>query len=767
MKYISLLIIALIIYALPINADAPPKKTTDANLVGHVIDAKTKEHIPYVTVLVKGTTIGVSTDMTGHYFIKHLPVGKHTIVFQSEGFATIEREIEVVKDETKELNVEMKEDAIMLNETVVSANRNETKRREATTIVNVINTKLFETTNSVTLSQGLSFQPGLRVENNCQNCGFQQVRINGLEGPYSQILIDSKPIFGSLAGVYGIEQIPANMVERVEVVRGGGSAIFGSSAIGGTINIITKEPLYNTFQVSDNMTLIAGNTVDNTASFNAGLVTDDNKAGIHMFGMTRNRNPYDHDGDGFSEMGKLESTTVGFRSYYKTSHYSKISLEYHHIKEFRRGGNEFGLPPHEADIAEQLDHNIHGGGLSFLVFSKDYKHKLDIYTSMQYVGRKSYYGSEQNLDAYGRTKNITLVAGTQYVYNFDKLWFMPAALTAGAEYNYDDLDDEGMKNLNRDVSQTINSGSFYVQNEWKTAKLSLLIGGRLDKHNLIDNVIFSPRANVRYSPISDLSFRGTLSTGFRAPQAFDEDLHVLAAQGEMSYIRIADGLKPEYSNSFSLSADYVKMFGSVQTNILLEGFYTKLDDVFITPIIGKDSFGNTVKERQNGPGATVKGFNIESRIIFSRLLQLQLGATIQSSKYKEPYHWSDDTTVEPVKNMLRTPDFYGYFTATSQLFKNFEASVTGTYTGRMYVPHLAGYTPNDRLEHTCDFFDMNIKLAYNIKLSSLTLQLNAGVQNIFNSYQSDFDKGINRDASYIYGPMAPRSVFFGLKLGLQ
>ena len=85
----------------------------------------------------------------------------------------------------------------------------------------------------------------MRVENNCQNCGFQQVRINGLEGPYTQILVDSRPIFSALTGVYGLEQIPANMIERVEIMRGGGSALFGSSAIAGTINIITKEPLRN------------------------------------------------------------------------------------------------------------------------------------------------------------------------------------------------------------------------------------------------------------------------------------------------------------------------------------------------------------------------------------------------------------------------------------------------------------------------------------------------------------------------------------------
>ena len=111
---------------------------------------------------------------------------------------------------------------------VVSANRNETKRRLAPTLVKVLSPTVFEKTNSTTLAQA-GFPTGVRVENDCQNCGYSQVRINGMEGKYTQILIDSRPIFSALAGVYGLEQIPANMIERVEVIRGGGSALFGSS----------------------------------------------------------------------------------------------------------------------------------------------------------------------------------------------------------------------------------------------------------------------------------------------------------------------------------------------------------------------------------------------------------------------------------------------------------------------------------------------------------------------------------------------------------
>ena len=141
-----------------------------------------------------------------------------------------------------------------LEQIVVSGSRSETKRKNSPSLVNIVNNQIFDAVSASCLADGLSYQPGVRVEDNCQNCGFTQVRINGLDGHYSQILMDSRPIFSALTGVYGLEQIPANMIDRVEVVRGGGSALYGSSAIGGTVNIITKDPSYNSAEVTHTTT---------------------------------------------------------------------------------------------------------------------------------------------------------------------------------------------------------------------------------------------------------------------------------------------------------------------------------------------------------------------------------------------------------------------------------------------------------------------------------------------------------------------------------
>lgn len=191
------------------------RRITDANILGHVVDAQTGDHLPGMTIHIKGTTFGTFTDATGHYYIRHLKPGKHILVMQGVGYKSQEREVELRKDKTLEVNFEAVEDEIHLDDVVVSANRQATLRRLAPTLVNVVDSRTFEAANANNLAQGLVFQPGVRVENNCQNCGLNQVRINGLDGRYSQILIDSRPIMSSLAGVYGLEQIPTSMIERV------------------------------------------------------------------------------------------------------------------------------------------------------------------------------------------------------------------------------------------------------------------------------------------------------------------------------------------------------------------------------------------------------------------------------------------------------------------------------------------------------------------------------------------------------------------------
>ncbi len=740
------------------------EKKSDAHIAGHVLDAHTQEHLSFVNVQVEGTALGCLTDESGHFYLKNLPEGELTIVFSMMGYETEKRTITLHRDTLVEMNVAIAETSFMIDNVVVTANKYETKQREVATIVNVIPPLIIESTTSNTMADVLNFQTGLRVEETCSNCGVPQIRINGLEGQYTQILMDSRPIFSSLASVYGLEQLPAGMVDRIEVIRGGGSALYGANAIAGVVNIITKEPSRNSFNISNTSAFTQTGTYDINTNMNASVVSENQKAGLFLFGVQRNRQQYDRDNDGYSDIPHLNSTTVGFRSYFKTSDYSKITAEYHHTTEFRRGGYGIdSLQPHESPLTEQLKHNIDAATAKWDMYTADNKHFVSVYTSFQHIARDSYFGTNYNPNAYGKSTDIVSVTGAQYRFSYP-CGIMNADLSAGAEYSYNQLRDQ-ILGYDRNTLQRVHLGGGYVQNEWKNKQWSILVGGRLEQHSLLDKPVFSPRANIRYTPIDPIILRLSYASGYRAPQIYEEDLHVGAVGGEVSLISLDENLKPEYSHSISGSIDMYKRFGKWDLNLTLEGFFTQLNDVFTLVENGHDAQGNLLLTRINASGARVAGMNIEAKVGFGHLLTFQAGYTYNHSRYIEPLQWSENPNIAPQRRMFRTPDHYGYFLCNIEPVEHFHIVTNGKVTGNMLVQHFAGYVPEDEEVTTPTFFEWDIKLCYDIPLyKHYTLEINAGVKNILDQFQSDLDKGMDRDAGFIYGPATPRTYFVGVNL---
>ena len=740
------------------------EKKSDAHIAGHVLDAHTKEHLSFVNVQVEGTALGCLTDESGHFYLKNLPEGELTIVFSMMGYETEKRTVTLHRDTLVEMNVAIAETSFMIDNVVVTANKYETKQREVATIVNVIPPLIIESTTSNSMADVLNFQTGLRVEETCSNCGVPQIRINGLEGQYTQILMDSRPIFSSLASVYGLEQLPSGMVDRIEVIRGGGSALYGANAIAGVVNIITKEPNRNSFNISNSSAFTQAGTYDINTNMNASVVSENQKAGLFLFGVQRNRQQYDRDNDGYSDIPHLNSTTVGFRSYFKTSDYSKITAEYHHTTEFRRGGYGIdSLQPHESPLTEQLKHNIDAATAKWDMYTADNKHFVSVYTSFQHIARDSYFGTNYNPNAYGKSTDIVSVTGAQYRFSYP-CGIMNADLSAGAEYSYNQLRDQ-ILGYDRNTLQRVHLGGGYVQNEWKNKQWSILVGGRLEQHSLLDKPVFSPRANIRYTPIDPIILRVSYASGYRAPQIYEEDLHVGAVGGEVSLISLDENLKPEYSHSISGSIDMYKRFGKWDLNLTLEGFFTQLNDVFTLVENGHDAHGNLLLTRTNASGARVAGMNIEAKVGFGHLLTFQAGYTYNHSRYIEPLQWSENPNIAPQRRMFRTPDHYGYFLCNIEPVEHFHIVTNGKVTGNMLVQHFAGYVPEDEEVTTPTFFEWDIKLCYDIPLyKHYTLEVNAGVKNILDQFQSDLDKGMDRDAGFIYGPATPRTFFAGINL---
>lgn len=801
-----------------------------ASLVGSIVDERTREALPYVQVVVKGTTLGTTTDANGHYKLVGLPSGTYTIVASFMGYGKVEQRISLQGKEKRHLDLYMQEQSIDLDGVVISANRQETLRRLAPTLVTVLGADTFIKTNSENLSQGLRFQPGLRIEDNCQNCGFNQVRINGLEGAYSQILIDSRSVFSGLAGVYGLEQIPASMIERVEVMRGGGSALFGSNAVGGVINIITKEPLRSSGSITQTVTSFDTNKgfsqPMSTTSFNGSLVTEDRRAALMVFGQKSKRAGVDYDGDSFTELPELRQRALGFRTYYKTGLYSKFTGEYHSMQEYRRGGDRLEQAPHEARIAEYLQHFVNGGSLRFDLSNPSGRDKFSLYASAQSVLRRSYYGGgdyskdllnkikadpnnedEYNsvlssLTAHGISKNLDGQVGATYIHQFPKHF----DLTLGLEGSFSTLNDKsGFRRV--DIDQLVNTYSKFGQLEYKTDKWNFLLGGRMDyvlmsqngKRSIDPLLIFSPRANIRFNPLKDLSLRLSYSEGFRAPQFFDEEMHVELAGGVPIARVLGKGLKEERSRSVSFSADWYKGFGAWQLNLMGEAFYTAIRNQFIASPIETELDGikqRTIINDKEGL-ARVYGVTMEAKIAYKRFFELQTGLTLQRSRYGSDKVIFDADTESgqlevKTRDYERTPNLYGYMTATLRPHKHLYFNMSATYTGSMLVPHEAyadmpesiklnsrGYFDavvegqryrgvakgKAELFKTKPFLDLDAKVGYEFDLSqAVTLNLNAGVQNIFGAYQSDTDMGPGRASTYVYGPVQPRRYFLSATL---
>ncbi|PKP18596.1 MAG: colicin I receptor, partial [Bacteroidetes bacterium HGW-Bacteroidetes-23] len=629
-------ILLLVVLSFTLLSHAQEKGT----VVGHILSEG--QAVPFASILLKNATTGTSSDENGNYSIE-VPSGKQTIIVQAIGFKNQEKNINVPSGGKIHLDFNLEESVFGLNQVVVSATRGLQKRTEAPVIVTVTNSEVLQKAQAISLSEGLSFQPGLRMETNCQNCGFSQVRMNGLDGAYSQILMDSRPIFSALNGVYGLDQIPTNMIERIEVVRGGGSSLYGSNAIAGTINIITKDPIENSFEINSHLGLIDGNVPDKALTLNGTVLSEDLNLGIQIFAMLRDREPFDANDDNFTEITTMQNRTFGFKSFYRPFERSKITAEFHTVNEFRRGGeNHFDLQPFEALTTEQITSKMVGGGLTFENYSEDEKNKYAVYFNTQQSKNDNFYGGraddefgnidyEESIRGYGNTEVVTWIGGAQYNRKQESFLGGTGTLTTGAEYKKEKMVDE-KPGYNAFVNQTLDILGIYAQQEWKVnEKLKVLGGLRADFHNAADeDVIFNPRLNILYNFKENLQWRNSYAKGFRAPQVFSEDIHARIAAGEVALVELADGLESETSHSFLTSLDWNKVSPNSEAGLTFEAFYTRLNDPFVL-----EQLSETIWEKRNGKGADVYGINLEAKYAPGQKWQFQAGATIQKALYDE------------------------------------------------------------------------------------------------------------------------------------
>lgn len=730
--------------------------------------------IPGATVYIKNSTIGASADINGEFKFT-VPKGNFIVVASALGFKSKELKVSVNINETKILNFELEEDLFGLEQVVVTGTRTFKKQTNSPVIVNVIDSKLLNDVQACSLSEGLRFQTGLRIETDCQTCNYTQLRMNGLAGGYSQILINGRPIFSPLTGLYGLEQIPANMIDRVEVVRGGGSALYGSGAIGGTVNVITKIPKNDSFEVSYTHQSIKNAAFENILNANTTVVNMSENAGLSVFLNHRNRTMYDANDDNFSELPKLKNTSFGINSFFMPTNNQKIEMSFGYLNEYRYGGEMVQKPAFLTQQSEERTHHVLMGTLDYQINFNSDNTSLITYFSAQKTNRDHYTGifpDEENEiqnhlenPPYGISDVNTYQGGMQFNHKFLSFLNGFNTISIGTEFVEDKVYDE-IEAYNYLIAQKTTNLGLFAQSDWEVSEnWNVLAGIRADKHNFLNYFVFSPRVSLLYKPLERTQLRFTYGTGFKAPQAFDADLHIAFAGGGISRIRLADNLKEEKSQSLTTSINYDKASENFIAGFTLEGFYTNLTDAFYQHPLGEDEFGE-VYEKRNGDEATVKGVTLEVRANYNKKVQLETGFTLQSSKFSEAVVYSENLPSK--KEFLRTPEAYGYATMTFNFSKKFNTAINFLYTGKMDVLHLAGAPEQltDEFVRSKSFAELGFKSTYTFNIEKLKtgIQLYGGVKNMFDDYQSDFDSGKNRDSNYIYGPSMPRTYFLGLKL---
>jgi outer membrane receptor for ferrienterochelin and colicins len=664
----------------------------------------------------------------------------------------------------------------LMEEVVVTATRTARRKSDAAVLTGVLDRKSIASLPVCALSDALSFQPGLRVEVNCQTCQFSQLRMNGLAGGYSQILVNGRPVFSGMMSLYGLEQIPAELIERVEVVRGGGSSLYGTSAIGGTVNVITRMPDRNALTLHSQYQRIGGRADEFRSGAIVSGLSRDRKAGLSFVYDHRNREAWDAQGDGFSEMPRLRSDMASANGFWKPSDRLSVDLSLTGIGEYRYGGDLRTSDPSAAAQAEERRHSTWMGTLSGRWTGKDERTSLQAFAGWQRLHRRHFTGvmpeDPRELALYlqalpfGGSSSYTLQSGLQADRWVHREGRGQHRISGGFEYLREHVSDS-IPAYGYSVDQLVEGMGSFLQSDWELLPwLTMLSGFRADLHNRIPGRLrLSPRVSLLLKSGKNARWRVSFGSGFRAPQAFDADLHTAFAGGGVSRAFLAPGLRPERAGSIGLSYDADHPRERWIIGYTVDLFHTRMQDVFVNVNTGRDASGE-VFEKRNGDDARVYGLNLEFRVNLNRKFQWETGWTLQRSLYDIPVEPAPG--LAPERNFLRTPDAYGFSRIDLSLGGSWKLGVSQVFTGSMRVLHLAGGEAihTDRVVATPSSLEHHLRLSRTDKLADDRLQLETflGVRNLTDARQRDFDRGPYRDSNYVYGPGMPRTFFMGIRL---
>ena len=363
------------------------------------------------------------------------------------------------------------------------------------------------------------------------------------------------------------------------------------------------------------------------------------------------------------------------------------------------------------------------------------------------TSRDSYYGTGRDPNAYGDTRNTLGLVDTQL-----NLYTRRHTLSWGGQWSVDRTEDR-QPAYGRLLDQQFAGTGLFVQDDWSIRPaVQLLLGTRADWHGALARPIVSPRAALLLSPTEPVDIRLSVARGFRAPQAFDEDLHLSSVGGEVRIVQLDADLREERATTTTVGAEWKPQAGAGQALFEVNGFHTRLTHLF--HVIDDDDPRTPAFEtlKTNLGGARVYGVEMNAGWGIGDDLVLQGGLVVQRARFDEP---------EPdfgSRDFFRSPERYGNVSMRWDLHSGWQLFAGGRWTGTMSAPHYPGAIPEKRLERTPSFLVLDLSVGRRLSVGGKTMVVSVSGRNLTNAYQRDLDAGPLRDATYVYGPRFPRSI---------
>ncbi|VAW18357.1 TonB-dependent receptor; Outer membrane receptor for ferrienterochelin and colicins [hydrothermal vent metagenome] len=719
--------------------------------------------VPFANVYLERTALGAAADDDGAYLLQNIPVGSYQLRATVLGYLPYSKKISLAAGQTKTIAIQLQASNEQLEETVVTGTLKAVRRSESPVPVEVYSPTFLKKNPTASIFEALQNVNGVRPQINCNVCNTGDIHINGLEGPYTLVLIDGMPIVSGLGTVYGLSGIPNSLIHQIEIVKGPASSLYGSEAVGGLINIITKSTLETPDFFADAFVTGWGEyNFDIGAKINMGKKTD-MLLGINYFNYDT---PIDNNGDNFTDLTLQDRISVFQKWNFQRKNDRIFSLAGRFFYEDRWGGEMQWTPEFKGGD------EIYGESIYTRRWEVLGKYQLPVQEKIMFSF--SYNDHSQN-SVYG---DIPYLADQRIGFG-QFTWAKPLGkhdLLFGSALRYNFYDDNTTAT---EVADEVIIPSLFVQNEISLAKKhSLLLGLRYD-YDKRHGSIYTPRLAYRWKISTNDILRLNAGTGFRVVNLFTEEHAALTGARD---VIITEELKPE--QSFNINLNYLKKIYTDNGTFIsfdASAFYTRFSNIILPDY---DTNPNQIiYDNLNGKSIS-QGVSANVDVSFPNGLKLLVGATFQDVK---------NTEEGITQKQILTESFSGTWNM-SYTIKPLHLSVdyTGNLYGPMRLPILGDMDP--RSEFSPIWSIQNIQFTYKgldgfefyggIK-NLLDWTPNRGNPFIIARANDPFDKNVvfdgngnavatadnpnalTFDPSYVYGPNQGIRGFFGVRYKLN